>query len=278
MIRLDAALAERGLARSRSAAAALIAEARVRVDGATTLKASTKVSESQELSVDGDSHYVSRAAHKLLSALDNFPVDPTGRVALDAGASTGGFTQVLRERGAREVFAVDVGHDQLAASVRADEGVRVFEGLNVRDLQGQHLQHKSVTNSLPSLVVGDLSFISLTLVLQALRDAAEPGADFLLLIKPQFEVGKSGIKEGIVRKADLRAHAIATVLWHAWDLGLATAGLLPSPITGGAGNLEYLVWFRDAKIHDADPAATSGNPSEWEETVKKLAAEGKSTA
>ncbi|RLP73309.1 TlyA family RNA methyltransferase [Mycetocola tolaasinivorans] len=278
MIRLDAALAERGLARSRSAAAALIAEARVRVDGATTLKASTKVGENNVLSIDGDSHYVSRAAHKLLSALDNFPVDPTGRVALDAGASTGGFTQVLRERGAREVFAVDVGHDQLAASVRADPGVRVFEGLNVRELQGQHLRHVSETDSLPSLVVGDLSFISLTLVLGALRDAAEPGADFLLLIKPQFEVGKSGIKEGIVRKPDLRAHAISTVLWHAWDLGLATAGLLPSPITGGSGNLEYLVWFRDRKNHDADPAANSGNPSEWESTVNRLAAEGKSTA
>lgn len=278
MIRLDAALAERGLARSRSAAATLIAEARVRVDGATTLKASTKVGDQHVLTVDGDSHYVSRAAHKLVAALDGFPVDPTGRVALDAGASTGGFTQVLRERGAVEVISVDVGHDQLADAVRNDPGVRVIEGLNVRDLQAQHLQHMSVTDALPTLVVGDLSFISLKLVLRPLLEAVDPAADFLLLIKPQFEVGKGKIKEGIVKKADLRADAINGVLWEAWDLGLATAGLLPSPITGGAGNLEYLVWFRPVKIHDADTAASSGNPTEWMSTVAALAAEGKTTA
>ncbi|UCR90212.1 TlyA family RNA methyltransferase [Mycetocola spongiae] len=277
-LRLDAALAERGLARSRSAAATLIAEARVRVNGATTLKPSMKVNDSHVLTIDGDSHYVSRAAHKLVSALDGFPVDPQNRVALDAGASTGGFTQVLRERGAREVVAVDVGHDQLADVVRQDPGVRVIEGLNVRDLQGQHLRHMSATDEAPSLVVGDLSFISLKLVLRPLREAALPDADFILLIKPQFEVGRTGIKEGIVRKADLRADAINGVLWHAWDLGLATAGLLPSPITGGAGNLEYLVWFRAREIHDADTTTGSGNPTEWMETVARLAAEGKTTA
>lgn len=261
--RLDAALAARGLARSRSHAAALIASGQVSVDGRPVLKASRSVRDDQRIEVAEADHYVSRAAHKLLAALDGFGVDPAGRLALDLGASTGGFTQVLLERGATAVIALDVGHGQLADSIRSDPRVHVVEGCNARELTAPLLAQLSGVAAVPDLVVADLSFISLKHVLPAMLATAGPDADFVLLVKPQFEVGRGGVREGIVRDPALRADAVAEVLWSAWDLGLPTAGLLPSPIAGSAGNREVLLWL-------STRAGT--NPTEWSEQVATVTA------
>lgn len=259
--RLDAALAARGLARSRTHAATLIAEGLVTVDGTPVVKPSAPVRDSQTIEVAGADHYVSRAAHKLIAALDGVEVDPAGRLALDVGASTGGFTQVLLERGARHVIALDVGHGQLAASIRSDPRVTVVEGANARYLTAVELAAQSGLTEVPDLVVADLSFISLTTVLPALVETVGADADFVLLIKPQFEVGRGGIREGIVRDAAGREDAINGVLWAAWDLGLPTAGILPSPIAGSAGNREYLVRLS---------TAVGVNPTEWRQQVSAL--------
>lgn len=259
--RLDAALAARGLARSRTHAATLIADGLVTVDGVPVVKASAPVRETQTIAVAGADQYVSRAAHKLIAALDGFGVDPAGRLALDVGASTGGFTQVLLERGARRVIALDVGHGQLAASIRGDQRVTVVEGANARYLTAESLAAESGIADVPDLVVADLSFISLATVLPALVDTVGADADFVLLIKPQFEVGRGGIREGIVRDAAGREDAVNNVLWAAWDLGLPTAGILPSPIAGSAGNREYLAHLS---------TAVGVNPTEWRQQVSAL--------
>ena len=255
-------MAERGIARSRTVAAKLIADGLVTVNGAPALKPSLKVSESARIEVAGADHYVSRAAHKLIAALDGFGVDPAGRLALDVGASTGGFTQVLLERGARHVIALDVGHGQLVPELRGDPRVSVVEGFNARDMTPAGLAAASAVAELPDILVADLSFISLPTVLPALVGTVGTGADYVLLVKPQFEVGRTGIREGIVRDAGLRADAINGVLWAAWDLALPTAGVLPSPIAGGSGNREFLVWFN---------AAAGSNPTEWRDAVQELA-------
>lgn len=266
--RLDAAVAARGLARSRTHAQTLIVEGRVTVDGRPVVKPSAQVDETARLDVDLPDHYVSRAARKLVAALDAFAVDPAGRVALDMGASTGGFTQVLRERGAAPVLALDVGHDQLAPEVRADSGVIVVEGFNVRDLSPDRLAEASGSPLRPDLVTGDLSFISLTHVIPAAVATATPGADVVLLVKPQFEVGRGGVREGVVHDAGLRADAVAGVLWCAWDAGLGTCGVIASPVVGTHGNREYLVHLR-APEGGASPAAAR-NPTEWLRTVDEL--------
>jgi 23S rRNA (cytidine1920-2'-O)/16S rRNA (cytidine1409-2'-O)-methyltransferase len=269
--RLDAALVSRGLARSRTLAARLIADGLVTVNGRAVVKPAAKVRGNSSIEVAGTDHYVSRGAHKLIGALDAFGVNPTGRLALDAGASTGGFSQVLLERGARHVIALDVGHGQLAPEIARDERVSVIEGFNVRDLTRENLAAASAVFESPDLVVGDLSFISLTHVLEPLQRSVAPDSDFLLLIKPQFEVGRGGIREGIVRNDDLRADAIATVLWHAWDLGLGTSGLIESPIVGGHGNREYLVWLRPASPDVKTPSEPGRNPTEWLNTITEIA-------
>ncbi|QNO36563.1 TlyA family RNA methyltransferase [Protaetiibacter sp. SSC-01] len=247
--RLDAELVRRGLARSRAIAVEAIAQGLVTVDGAPAAKASLRVGADAELAVAGADHYVSRGAHKLIGALDAFGVDPSGRVCLDAGASTGGFTQVLLERGAARVFAVDVGHGQLVREMRENPRVANLEGQNLRHLTRESPAFLSYRAELalsgwPTLVVGDLSFISLTQVLHPLLALAEPDADLLLLVKPQFEVGRGGIKEGIVRDRARRQEAASTVLWSAWDAGLGALGIVDSPIPGGSGNREYLVHLR----------------------------------
>ncbi|TBN56161.1 TlyA family RNA methyltransferase [Glaciihabitans arcticus] len=260
--RLDAALAERGLARSRTHAARLIADGLVTVDGAPAPKASAKVRENQVIAVAGADHYVSRAAHKLNGALDGFGVPVVGRLALDVGASTGGFTQVLLERGASRVIALDVGHAQLAEPVLSDPRVSVVEGFNARYVTRDALTAASGVTESPSLIVADLSFISLTQVLPAIVDTVGLEVDFVLLVKPQFEVGRTGIREGIVRDKGLRLDAVTGVMWAAWDLGLGTAGVLPSPIAGNSGNHEYLLWLS---------ASVGVNPTEWLERVSELA-------
>jgi 23S rRNA (cytidine1920-2'-O)/16S rRNA (cytidine1409-2'-O)-methyltransferase len=271
--RLDAALGERGLARSRTHAARLITDGLVTVDGSAQVKPSFRVRENQSIEVAETDHYVSRAAHKLIAALDAFAIDPAGRVALDAGASTGGFSQVLLERGARHVIAIDVGHGQLVSKIQENRALTSIEGFNIRDITREWLETQLRSPEfatsgdgtgqlpLPTLCVADLSFISLGLVLQPLRDAVDPDADFVLLVKPQFEVGRGGIHEGIVRSQGLRQDSVSNVLWAAWDLGMPTAGIVPSPIAGSAGNREYLVWL----------SKTAGtNPTEWIDTVAAL--------
>lgn len=252
--RLDVALTSRGLARSRTHAHRILAEGLVTVDGRAVLKASFPAKGDATIEVAGIDHYVSRAAHKLIGALDAFGVDPAGRHALDVGASTGGFTQVLLERGAASVIALDVGHGQLVTAIRSDPRVSVVEGSNARYLEAEVLRAASGNADLISIVVGDLSFISLTMVLPALVRSVGLEADYVLLIKPQFEVGRQGIREGIVHDAGLRSDAVQAVLWAAHDVGLGTAGVVPSPIVGTNGNHEYCV-------HLSARAGT--NPTEW---------------
>jgi 23S rRNA (cytidine1920-2'-O)/16S rRNA (cytidine1409-2'-O)-methyltransferase len=264
-LRLDAALAARGLARSRTHAARLVAEGSVTVDGLGVVKPSMKVGDDQVIAVARPDHYVSRAARKLQAALDRFPIGVEGRLVLDAGASTGGFSQVLLERGARRVIAVDVGHGQLADSVALDERVVPVEGFNVRYMTADSLAAASGVADRPNLVVGDLSFISLTTVLSALMATAADDADFVLLIKPQFEVGRGAIREGVVRDPALREDAVMDVLWKAWDLGLGTADLMPSPLVGSHGNHEYLVWLS---------AREGRHPTEWLRQVQAMVQQG----
>ena len=259
--RLDVALAARGLASSRTSAVRLIAEGLVTVDGRPALKASTLVSENSSVVVASTDHYVSRAAHKLSAALDAFDVTVEGCTALDVGASTGGFTQVLLERGAKRVIALDVGHGQLAPLIRNDTRVVVVEGVNARYLTNESLSEFASEGNAPTLVVADLSFISLGLVLPAIVESAGKQIDIVALIKPQFEVGRGGIKEGIVRDEGLRDDAVSGVLWAAWDLGFGTAGVISSPIAGSAGNHEYLAWFS---------TSAGSNPTEWLERVSAL--------
>ncbi|MBW9094130.1 TlyA family RNA methyltransferase [Microbacterium jejuense] len=260
--RLDAALAARGLARSRTHAATLIAEGLVTVDGRPVVKPSAPVDDDTAIVVAGADHYVSRAAHKLIAGLDAFGVDVRGRLALDMGASTGGFTQVLRERGAEPVIAVDVGHGQLAASIALDAGVISIEGFNVRYMTPESLAAASGVAQPPSVITGDLSFISLAHVLPAARAVAAPDADLVLLIKPQFEVGRTAVKGGLVTNPVLRADAVAGVLWAAWDLGLGTNGLIASPIAGTHGNREYVVHL----------SAGGSIPEQWRDEVEHLTA------
>lgn len=252
-VRLDALLAARGLAKSRTAASKLIQDGRVTVGGTPVVKPSASVRPSASIHVDGADEWVSRAALKLVAALDTFSIDPADRVALDVGASTGGFTQVLLSRGARRVVALDVGHGQLDPMVALDPRVVVVEGTNARNLTADDFRALDPAATETSLVVGDLSFISLRLVLPALVESV-PADDFVLLVKPQFEVGRSGVREGIVRDPALRNDALMNVLWAAWDLGLGTSGLAASPIVGTHGNHEYLARFqRDVGT----------NPTEW---------------
>jgi 23S rRNA (cytidine1920-2'-O)/16S rRNA (cytidine1409-2'-O)-methyltransferase len=254
-------MSDRGLVRSRTQAARLIAAGLVTVDGRPVVKPATLVGENQYIEIAELDHYVSRAAHKLIAALDGFPVAVDGRLVIDVGASTGGFTQVLLERGARQVIALDVGHGQLAEPVRSDPRVVVVEGFNARSMTAASLAEASGVDEVPSVLVADLSFISLPIVLPALVDSLGPGAEYLVLVKPQFEVGRTGIREGVVRSAPLRGDAVMNVLWAAWDLGLGTAGILPSPIAGTSGNREYLAWLS---------AASGSNPTEWVQQVTDL--------
>ena len=257
--RLDRAVVELGLVRSRSRAAELIAAGGVGIDGVAATKPGARVREGALVTVDGDDHYVSRGAHKLVAALDSFGIDPDGKLALDLGASTGGFTQVLLERGAREVLAVDVGHDQLAPEIRADARVRVVEGCNARELDAEMLAELTGVAAMPSLVVADLSFISLTLILPAIARCTREGAALALLIKPQFEVGR--VRDGVVTDPALWRDAIHKVLASAAAQGFAVRGLAPSPIAGGEGNREFLV-----HLLRGEP----GDPREWEGRIRDV--------
>jgi 23S rRNA (cytidine1920-2'-O)/16S rRNA (cytidine1409-2'-O)-methyltransferase len=240
--RLDTELVRRGLARSREHAVALIAEGRVAVSGRAATKPATGVEAGTPVVVRTDPDqpsWVSRGAHKLLGALDAFDVPVEGRRALDAGASTGGFTEVLLRRGAAEVVAVDVGYGELAWSLRTDERVRVHERTNVRTLTPEAI------GGPVGLVVADLSFISLRLVLPALVGCAREDADLVPMVKPQFEVGRERLGAGgVVRDPEHRVDAVQQVAVAAAALGWGTAGVVASPLPGPAGNVEFFLWLR----------------------------------
>ncbi|QIG43415.1 TlyA family RNA methyltransferase [Nocardioides anomalus] len=254
-LRLDAELVRRGLARSREHAAELVAAGRVGVSGATAGKPATQVTTDVAIVVVEDPDrpdYVSRGGHKLAGALAVF--EPLGllvegRRCLDAGASTGGFTDVLLRAGAREVVAVDVGYGQLAWSLRSDERVRVHDRTNIREITPE------LVGGPVDLVVGDLSFISLALVLAPLVGVTREDGDLALMVKPQFEVGKDRVgKGGVVRDPALRAEAVAAVAARAAELGWGARAVARSPLPGPSGNVEFFLWLRrgPAELDEAD--------------------------
>ena len=262
-LRLDAELVRRGLARSREHASELIAQRRVTVAGATATKPATGVTTDVAIVVATDPdrpEYVSRGGHKLAGALAAF--EPAGfvvagRRCLDAGASTGGFTDVLLRHGAAQVVAVDVGYGQLAWKLQSDDRVLVRDRVNVRELTTE------VTDGPVDVVVGDLSFISLELVLDALLGVTAPDGDLALMVKPQFEVGKDRVgKGGVVRDPALRAEAVVSVAHAAAERGWGAHMVATSPLPGPSGNVEFFLWLRrgpatldDEAIHTAVRAA-----------------------
>ncbi|MEY4452107.1 MAG: hypothetical protein RLZZ380_1228 [Actinomycetota bacterium] len=245
MVRVDIALAEAGLARSRNQAAALVEANRVIINGRAARKASQDVPDGAKLEVLEAVDYVSRAGHKLAKALDEFgALEIVGKQALDVGASTGGFTDVLLRRGASHVIAIDVGHDQIVPELLGNPRVTSIEGFNARELSAETLS-EALGKQAPKieLVVADLSFISLTLVLDGMV-AVAPEADFVLLVKPQFEAGKHSLNaHGIVVDHRSRAEAIEQVALHAEKLGLRIVDLVRSQLPGTHGNIEYVLWM-----------------------------------
>ena len=239
--RLDSELVRRGLARSRENAADLIESRSVLVGGIPATKPATQVDAETSITLAGKREdFVSRGGHKLAGALDAFPnISVSGKRALDAGASTGGFTDVLLKRGATEVIAVDVGYGQLAWEIRNDPRVKVLDRTNIR-----HLTIEQVGEPV-DLIVADLSFISLTLVLPALVTVAKTNADYLVMVKPQFEVGREKLGAGgVVRDSHLRKMAVQEVADVAYDMGLGCEGVVASSLPGPSGNVEYFLWLK----------------------------------
>lgn len=242
--RLDQLVAERGLAASRARARDAILRGHVKVDGRTVSKPSVSVASTAIVTIDdpaGD--YVSRAGLKLEAALDAFGLDVAGRTALDVGASTGGFTEVLLRRGAAHVVAIDVGHGQMHPRIAADPRVTAIEGLNAREMTADDIGGRSF-----SALVADVSFISLRLALPPALDMAEPGTVASILVKPQFEAGREAIGKGGLLRDPSSAEAVAQGVadWLAGQDGWTVIGLVPSPIEGGDGNREFLLGARKA--------------------------------
>ena len=249
--RLDAELVRRGLARSREHAVDLIESRSILVRGIPASKPATQVDAETSITLAGARNdYVSRGGHKLAGALDAFPeIVVEGKVALDAGASTGGFTDVLLKRGASKVIAVDVGYGQLAWELRQDPRVEIHDRTNVRTLSLE------ITKDPADIVVADLSFISLTLVIPALVAVSKVDTDFLIMVKPQFEVGREKLGAGgVVRDPQLRRSAVMEVATSAQEMGLGTLGVVASPLPGPSGNVEYFLWLRrgDAMISEKE--------------------------
>jgi 23S rRNA (cytidine1920-2'-O)/16S rRNA (cytidine1409-2'-O)-methyltransferase len=248
--RLDMLLVERELADSRTRAAALIMAGKVRVGDGDSARRDRKpgdlVMPDVPIAIDEPEPYVGRGGYKLAAALDAFGIDPTGRVCLDVGASTGGFTDVLLQRGARRVYALDVGHGQLAARLRSDDRVSSMERTNARHLTAESLPERI------DLAVIDVSFISLALVLGPVATTlADDGKGIVALVKPQFEAGKGRTDKGIVRDPAVHREVLARVTAQAQALGLGTRGLIRSPISGTDGNREFLVHLRSGGSSDA---------------------------
>jgi 23S rRNA (cytidine1920-2'-O)/16S rRNA (cytidine1409-2'-O)-methyltransferase len=239
-IRLDRLLLERGLAPTREKAQAMILAGLVTVGGRRAEKAGEAVATDAEVSVAGPAHpYVSRGGVKLAAALDHFGLDPRGRVCLDVGASTGGFTDCLLQRGAARVYAVDVGYGQLDARLRNDPRVIVREKVNARELSEANVPEPV------ELAAVDVSFISLRLVLPAVVRRLAPGAALVALVKPQFEAGRGEVpRGGVVKSEQTRRRVLAEVEAAGRELGLSVLGSIPSPIRGARGNEEFLLGFR----------------------------------
>lgn len=233
-LRADQLLVERGLFESRARAQAAIAAGLVVADGATVRKPSDMLARQAKIAAEAPHPYVSRGGLKLVAALDAFGIDPAGRDCLDIGASTGGFTDVLLKRGAAHIVAVDVGREQLHASLRGHPRVTSLEGQDIRTL--------ALGSSIaPSLAVIDVSFISLRLVLPAVAALLAPEAVLVALVKPQFEAGRAALKKGVVKDPETHERVCADIVAVLVELGFAVAGLVPSPIEGGDGNREFLV-------------------------------------
>jgi 23S rRNA (cytidine1920-2'-O)/16S rRNA (cytidine1409-2'-O)-methyltransferase len=269
-MRIDLALVERGLARSRNHASSLVESDRVLVNGKAARKSSQNVEEADKISVLDAVDYVSRAGHKLAKALDVFTeIDLVGKTALDVGASTGGFTDVLLRRGVSKVFAIDVGHEQMVEQLFEHPKVICVEGFNARELSPATLSERTgIQQSLINIdvVVADLSFISLTLVLKQMLSVA-PNAEFILLVKPQFEVGKQSLSaHGLVNDHLLRTGAIKQVVTEAESLGLGIRGLERSELPGTHGNIEYVLWISPKELP---------NQSKWTDRIETVAKETK---
>lgn len=235
--RLDVAVFERGLANSRHKAQGMIMAGEVLVNGTQVDKPGTRIADDDEITIRNKPRFVSRGGEKLAGALDDFNFDVTGKICADVGASTGGFTDCLLQNGATRVFAIDVGYGQLDYTLRTDERVVVMERTNARYVEtlDEHV----------NLVVVDASFISLRLLLPAIKGWLQPQADLITLIKPQFEAGKSDVgKGGVVRDAAIHARVIEDVTEFAQSSGFTVIGLTTSPIKGPAGNVEFLAWFQ----------------------------------
>ena len=233
--RADRLLVERGLFDSRTKAQAAIAAGLVTANAAPVRKASEEIAVDAALSATPAHPYVSRGGVKLAAALDHFKFDPQGRICLDVGASTGGFTQVLLERGAKRVYAVDVGHGQLHESLRGRPEIVSLEQTDIRTLSAAQL------NEPPDLVTVDVSFISLKLALPPALALAKPPAQLIALIKPQFEAGRAQAKKGIVRDPAVHAAVCDDISAFVASLGWRVLGIIPSPIAGGDGNAEFLL-------------------------------------
>ena len=244
-VRLDVALVARGLAASRARARDAVRRGCVRVDGRLAEKPGQLVADATPVTIDDPAAaWVSRAALKLVAGLDRFALDPAGRTVLDLGASTGGFTQVLLQRGAGHVIAVDVGHGQMAEALVGDPRLSLMEGLNARDLARDHLAGRRV-----EAIVCDVSFISLRLALPAALSLAEPGAWGLFLVKPQFEVGRQHVGSGgLVRDLKRAQQCVADIAaWLAAGQGWSVLGHMAAPMTGSDGNQEYLLAARKGR-------------------------------
>ena len=233
--RADLLLVERGLFESRTRAQAAIAAGLVTVDGVRLKKGSDEISDNAELNATSEHPWVSRGAVKLAAALDHFGFDPGGHICLDAGASTGGFTEVLLARGANKVYAVDVGRGQLHARLRGDQAVVSLEKTDIRTLDSARFVE------VPDFVTVDVSFISLKLVLPALDRLLRTPAHLIALIKPQFEAGPKHMKKGVVRDAAVHAAVCEEIAAFATARGWTVAGIISSPIQGGEGNREFLM-------------------------------------
>ena len=243
--RLDTVLVDRGLVATRERARALILAGHVRIDGQPATKAGAGVAADAAITLDQPDHpYVGRGGVKLAHALEAFGIAAAGRTALDIGASTGGFTDALLQRGARLVVALDVGHGQLDWKLRTDPRVIVLERINARTLTPEQLPEMARRFS---LVTVDVSFISLRQILPVVPPLLDPGSDVVALVKPQFEAGREDVgKGGIVRDEDVQHRVVEAVTAAAAGLGLSRAGLVESPITGMEGNREFLLHLRNA--------------------------------
>lgn len=248
LARLDAEVHRRGFARSREHARTLIESGYVRVNGVVVRKPASRVDQAAPVLVRAPKDdVVSRGGVKLSGALTAFPgLVVSGRNALDVGASTGGFTQVLLAAGVAHVVALDVGYGQLAWQLRTDERVTVAERTNIRYVTAADLPYR------PDLIVADVSFISLRLVLPVLVDVIQPDGDLLLMVKPQFEVGRDRVGTGVVREAEVRAEAVRDVVQCAAKLGWGLRGVVASSLPGPRGNVEYFIWLRSGAQLDAE--------------------------